>query len=264
MSHLMLLTGAVIMLFPFLWQLLTSFKTIDQSLQVPPVLLPPQWSADNYTKAVQTLPFGAMLFNSVASVVVRTVVQVVLCSMAGYAFARLRFPFRRTLFLLLLSIMMVPRELYLLPQSEIMQSLGWLNSLPGLIAPGLFSAFGTFLMRQFFLTLPSNLEEAAALDGAGRLRTFVSVMLPLARPGMVALAIFVALFSWNELLWPLFVNSDADKMNLSAGLSTIVGQGLADTPMLMAGSVLAEIPMIVLFLVLQRRFIEGIAFTGTK
>ena len=263
-THGMLIVGAVVMLFPFLWQLLTSFKTIDESLLVPPALLPGQWNLDNYRKATDALPFGALFLNSVASVLVRTVVQVALCSLAGYAFARLRFPFRNTLFLLLLSIMMVPRELYLLPQSEIMQSLGWLNSLPGLIAPGLFSAFGTFLMRQFFLSLPKSLEEAAALDGAGYFRTFRSVMLPLARPGMIALAIFVALFSWNEVLWPLFVNSDTDKLNLAAGLSTLVGQGLADYPMLMAGSLLAEIPMIILFLLLQRRFIEGIAFTGAK
>ncbi|SCG37771.1 carbohydrate ABC transporter permease [Micromonospora coxensis] len=263
-THSMLIIGAVVMLFPFLWQILTSFKSIDESLLTPPVFLPTRWNLDNYRKVTDALPFGAMFLNSVASVVVRTIVQVAFCSLAGYAFARLRFPFRNTLFLLLLSIMMVPRELYLLPQSEIMKSLGWLNTLPGLIAPGLFSAFGTFLMRQFFLSLPKSLEEAAALDGAGYFRTFVSVMLPLARPGMIALAIFVALFSWNEVLWPLFVNSDTDRLNLAAGLSTLVGQGLADYPMMMAGSLLAEVPMIILFLLLQRRFIEGIAFTGSK
>lgn len=263
-THVALIVGAIVMCFPFLWQILTSFKTIDEALMVPPQLLPAHWGLSNYQKALGAIPFGALFANSVASVIVRTVSQVAFCSLAGYAFARLRFPFRNTLFLALLAIMMVPRELYMLPQSEIMKGLGLLNTVGGLIAPGLFSAFGTFLMRQFFRSLPPSLEEAAQLDGAGFFRTFFSIMLPLARPGMVALAIFTALFSWNELLWPLVVNSDTDKLNLSAGLSTLIGQGITDYPMLMAGSFVAEIPMIILFLMLQRRFIAGIAFTGTR
>ncbi|TDT74705.1 carbohydrate ABC transporter membrane protein 2 (CUT1 family) [Arthrobacter sp. AG258] len=263
-THAALILGAVVMCFPFLWQVLTSFKTIDEALLVPPQLLPAQWNFTNYEKALTALPFGALVANSVASVLVRTAFQVAFCSMAGYAFARLRFPFRNTLFLALLAIMMVPRELYMLPQTEIMKGLGLLNTVPGLIAPGLFSAFGTFLMRQFFRSLPPSLEEAAKLDGAGFFRTFFSIMMPLARPGMIALAIFTALFSWNELLWPLVVNSGTDKLNLSAGLSTLIGQGITDYPMLMAGSFIAELPMVILFLVLQRRFISGIAFTGTR
>ncbi|MGV8895756.1 MAG: carbohydrate ABC transporter permease [Rhodoglobus sp.] len=263
-THLVLILGAVVMCFPFLWQILTTFKTLDETLRIPTVLWPTQWNFDSYARALSALPFGALFVNSALSVIVRAVFQVVLCSLAGYAFAKLRFPFKNVLFIALLAIMMVPRELYLLPQSEIMKALGWLNTIPGLIAPGIASAFGTFLMRQFFLSLPPSLGEAAQIDGAGQLRTFFSVMLPLARPGLTALTIFTALFSWNELLWPLIVNSDADKLNLSAGLSTLVGDITTDYPLMMAGAVMAELPMIVLFLFLQKQFIEGIAFTGTK
>ncbi|MET4783158.1 carbohydrate ABC transporter permease [Glaciihabitans sp. UYNi722] len=252
------------MIVPFVWQILTTFKSETEALAVPSDILPAQLNWQNYLDVFVRIPLGAMFVNSVASVLIRTAAQVLFCSMAGYAFARLRFPLRNFLFVLLLAIMMVPREIYLLPQSEIMKSLGLLNTVAALIAPGLFSAFGTFLMRQFFATLPISLEEAARLDGASRFRTFFSVMLPLARPGLLALAIFTALWSWNELLWPLIVNSDADKLNLSAGLASLTGEYVTNYPMLMAGSLMAELPMIIVFLLLQKRFVEGIAGTGIK
>ncbi|MER3390830.1 MAG: carbohydrate ABC transporter permease [Microcella sp.] len=252
------------MLFPFAWQVLTSFKTLDEAIRVPIVIWPAEWQFENYGRALTAIPFFDMLNNSVVSVVVRSFFQVLLCSLAGYAFAVLRFPFKNLLFIALLAIMMVPRELYLLPQTEILKVFGWLNTVPGLIAPGIVSAFGVFLMRQFFLSMPSSLVEAAKIDGASHLRIWFSIMLPLARPGISALIIFTALFSWNELLWPLLVNSDADKLNLSAGLSTLSGDTLTDFPLMMAGAVMAQLPMIIAFLILQKSFIQGIAFTGTK
>jgi multiple sugar transport system permease protein len=262
--HIILIVGALAMVFPFVWQVLTTFKSPTEALAVPPSFLPQHFDWSAFGRVLTRIPFVDMFVNSLLSALVRTAAQLVFCSMAGYAFARLRFPFKNVLFVMLLAIMMVPREIYLLPQVEIIKGLGLLNSVPALIAPGLFSAFGTFLMRQFFATLPASLEEAARLDGASRFRVFFSVMLPLARPGLVALAIFTTLWSWNELLWPLIVNSDASKLNLAAGLSTLTGEYITDFPMLMAGSLMAELPMIVLFLVLQRRFIEGIASTGLK
>lgn len=262
--HAILAVCAVAMVFPFVWQFLTTFKTPTEALQVPPQLFPKVLDISAYGRVFERIPFWDMVLNSTLSVVVRTAAQVTFCAMAGYAFARLRFPFKNTLFIMLLAIMMVPREIYLLPQTEIMKSFGLLNSLPALIAPGLFSAFGTFLMRQFFATLPDSLEEAARLDGAGRFRIFFEIMLPLAKPGIVALAIFTALWSWNEMLWPLVVNSDPNKLNLSAGLATLSGEYVTDYPMLMAGSFMAQLPMILLFFVLQKRFISGIATTGIK
>lgn len=264
MVHAILIMGSVIMVFPFIWQIMTSFKTSPEALLVPPRLLPVAFQWDAYRRVFDTIPFWDMFYVSVWSVGVRTLAQVIFCSMAGYAFARLRFPFRNTLFIMLLAIMMVPREIYLLPQTEIMKSLGLLDTIAALTAPGLFSAFGTFLMRQFFLTLPPSLEEAARIDGAGRFRIFFEIMLPLAKPGMVALAIFTALWSWNELLWPIVVNSDPSKLNLAAGISTLAGTRTIDFPMMMAGSLMAQLPMIVLFIILQKRFVQGIATSGLK
>ncbi|MBN8424961.1 carbohydrate ABC transporter permease [Microbacterium esteraromaticum] len=264
LTHLILIGGAVVMVFPFIWQFLTTFKTTPESLSVPAKVLPAQWNFDNYIAALTQIPFWEQFGVSVTSVLARTVVVLLICSAAGYAFARLRFPGRDVLFILLLLIMMVPRELYLLPQTEIMRDLGLLNTVPGLVIPGFFSAFGVFLMRQFFRSLPASLEEAARIDGAGHFRTFFSIMLPLAKPGLIALAIFTAIFSWNELLWPLMVNSDAEKLNLAAGLSTFAGEYVTPYPLLMAGTLLAQLPLIILFLIMQKRFIEGIAFTGVR
>ncbi len=262
--HAVLSAGAVVMVGPFLWEALTSVKTLAESNQVPPTLLPEQWRWSNYSAVFDRLPFVAMFGNTVLMTIGRTVGQLLFCSMAAYAFARLKFPGRDVLFVFFLAILMVPPQLFLIPQYQIMADLGWLNTVQALFVPGMFSAFGTFLLRQFFLTLPSELEEAARLDGANPLQIYWHIALPLVRPGLVALAILTILWSWNDLLWPLIVTTDPEKMPLSAGLATLQGQ--YDTPftILMAGSLLATAPMILLFLVLQKQFIQGIAMTGTK
>ena len=168
------------------------------------------------------------------------------------------------LFLGFLSVLMAPSQLFLIPQYQIMQSLGWLNTLQALIVPGMFSAFGTFLLRQFFLSLPRDIEEAARIDGANPLQIFWHVMLPLARPGLLALGLLTVLWSWNDLLWPLVVNTDPEAMTLSVGLASLQGEHLTDYPVLMAGSLMATLPVIALFVVLQRHLIQGIAFTGSR
>jgi multiple sugar transport system permease protein len=219
----------------------------------------------NFAEVFQHIPFWQMLANSVIITVGRTLGQVVLCTMAGYAFARIPFRGRNVVFLLVLSVLMVPSLLFLLPQFEIVKALGWLDTLQGLIVPGLFSAFGVFLMRQFFMSMPLELEEAARLDGANPWQTFWRVMVPLAKPGIIALAVFTTLWSWNDLIWPLIVTSDQDKMTLSVGLAVLAG-GLhhINYPVLMAGALLATLPMLLTFIILQRQFIQGIAFSGTK
>lgn len=263
--HIVLSLGAVIMVFPFVWQALTAFKTDQDSVRVPPEFIPDPWVFTNFATVFERIPFWDMLLNSVLLTAGRTIGQVVLCTMAGYAFARIPFRGRNVLFLAFLSVLMVPSLLFLIPQYEIIQSLGWLDTLQGLIVPGLFSAFGTFLMRQFFMTMPAELEEAARLDGANPWQTFWFVMLPLAKPGIIALAVFTALWSWNDLIWPLIVTSNADNMPLSVGLALLAG-GLhrVEYPVLMAGALLASLPMLLTFIVLQRQFIQGIAFSGTK
>jgi multiple sugar transport system permease protein len=230
---------------------------------VPPSFLPEgRW--ENYGRVFELLPFGHQFLNTVLMTAGRAIGQVLLSSMAAYAFARLRFPGRSLLFGVFLSVLMVPPQLFVIPQYEIMLSLGWLNTLRALIVPGLFSAFGVFLLRQFFLGLPRELEEAARLDGAGPLRIYWSIMLPLARPGLVALSVLVLLWSWNDLFWPLVVNTDPEQMTLSAGLASLRGQFQTDYPVLMAGSLLASLPVIAVFVFLQRQFIQGIAHTGIK
>ncbi|WP_305787567.1 carbohydrate ABC transporter permease [Symbioplanes lichenis] len=261
--HAVLIVASVLMVTPFVWQIVTSLKTLSSATSVPPTLLPEgHWA--NYGRVFDLLPFGTQFLNTLITALARTVGQVFLCSMAAYAFARLRFPGRNFLFGLFLSVLMVPPQLFIIPQYEIMSDLGWLNSLPALIVPGLFSAFGVFLLRQFFLGLPVELEEAARIDGANPWRIYWSIVLPLARPGMVALAVLVLLWSWNDLFWPLVVNTDPDKMTLAAGLASLQGQYQTDYPVLMAGSLLASVPVIAVFVFLQRQFIQGIAQTGIK
>ncbi|WP_433510835.1 carbohydrate ABC transporter permease [Nonomuraea sp. CA-143628] len=261
--HVVLVAASLVMVTPFVWQIITSLKTLSDATKVPPSVLPGgHW--ENYGQVFGLLPFGHQFLNTVLMAAGRTVGQVLLCSMAAYAFARLRFPGKGLLFGVFLSVLMVPPQLFIIPQYQIMSSLGWLNSLQALIVPGLFSAFGVFLLRQFFLGLPRELEEAARLDGAGPLRIYWSIMLPLARPGLVALGVLVLLWSWNDLFWPLVVNTDPEQMTLSAGLASLQGQFQTNYPVLMAGSLLASLPVIAVFVFLQRQFIQGIAHTGIK
>ncbi len=262
--HALLMLGGVVMIFPFVWEALTAFKTFDGAHAVPPQIIPSPWEFGNFAEALTTLPFLTMLLNSVVLTLGRVLGQVVLCTMAGYAFARLRFPGRTPLFLAFLSVLMVPSQLFLLPQFELIQRLGWMNSFAALIVPGIFSAFGCFLMRQFFLQLPNDLEEAARIDGANAWQIFYKVMLPLAKPGIVALAVFTALWSWNDLLWPLVVTTDPTKEPLTVGMSQLIGLHQTNYPVLMAAALLACLPMLLTFAILQRQFIQGIALTGTK
>jgi multiple sugar transport system permease protein len=263
-THAVLVAGAVAMIGPFVWQLLTAFKSQPETAIVPPTLLPREWLWSNFSDVFATLPFGQQLVNSLVVAAAVTVGQLAFCSLGAYAFARLEFRGRELIFALFLSVLMVPKQLLILPQYQIMSGLGLLNSLPALILPGLFSAFGTFLLRQFFATIPKDFEEAALLDGAGRFRIFFSIMLPLVRPALAALAVITVMHSWNDLLWPLVVNTDPASMPISAGLTSLQGQEWTNYPVLMAGALMASIPMLLAYLALQRQFVQGIALSGTK
>ncbi|SEE57999.1 carbohydrate ABC transporter permease [Jiangella alba] len=263
-AHVALLTGGVVMVFPFAWQLLTSLSTNAEVMSVPPSFWPEQVQWGNYADVFEKLPFLSQFWVSVGITVIRTAGQLVLCSMAGYAFARMRFPLRGVLLALVLAILMVPPQVYLIPQYQIIQDLGWLNSILGIAAPGVFSAFGTFLMMQAFRSMPRELEEAARLDGANPLRVFRSVMLPLAGPSLGALAIITVLWSWNDLLWPLVVATNAENMPLAAGIATLSGRITTDYSVMMAASALAMAPILVLFVLMQRRVINGLAHSGLK
>ncbi|MFE0155465.1 carbohydrate ABC transporter permease [Nonomuraea sp. NPDC059007] len=262
-AHVTLIAGALVMLAPFAWQLIVSLQTLSDSLRVPPVLTP-SWRWENFTDVFKTVPLGRQFLNTVVVTAAVTAGQLLLCSLAAFAFARLRFPGRGVIFMVFLAVLMVPQELFLLPRYEIMQGLGWLNTLQALISPGVFGAFGTFLLRQFFLTLPTELDEAARLDGASPLQIYWHVMLPLVRPGLLALGLLSVMWSWSSLLWPLVVNTDPEQMTLAAGLASLRGQFQTNFPILFAGSIVASLPVIVLFVIMQRQLIAGIAFTGTK
>jgi multiple sugar transport system permease protein len=262
--HLVLIAGSVVMIVPFLWMVLTALKTMGESTQVPPIILPRSLQWKNFHDATALLPFMTFYFNTVVTTIAKTAGQLLLCSMAAYAFARIRFPGRNLLFLLALSVLMVPGQVFIIPQYMLMKHFGWLNSLTALIVPGLFSAFGTFLLRQFFMSLPKELEEAAKIDGCNHFRIYWQIMLPLAKNGLIALAIFVILWSWNDFMWPMIVNNSPDKLPLSVGLSLLRGEHTTNYPVLMAGTLLAIWPMLVIFLIFQRSFIQGIALTGSK
>lgn len=261
---MILATGAVIMAFPFVWQIIASLSSNTEVQSVPPTFWPARLRWENYANVFHRLPFLHQLETSVTITLIRTLVQILLCTLAGYAFARMRFRGRGVLLGVVLSILMVPSQVYLLSQYQIIQGLGLLNTLLGIVLPGLFSAFGTFLMRTAFIGMPAELEEAARLDGAGPFQVFWKVMLPLARPTISVLAIMTTLWSWNELLWPLVVSTYADKMPLSAGLATLISDRTIQYPIVMAASVLAMAPIIVLFVLLQRRVIDGLASSGLK
>lgn len=264
-AYVILTVGALVMVFPFVWQLLMSVASHAEVQSIPPTIVPKNPSLAAYPRVFDVLPFAHQMFVSVAVTAVRTLGQVILCSMAGYAFARMHFPGRGVILALILAILMVPSQVFLVPQYQIVQGLGWLDSIAGIAAPGLFSAFGTFLMRQFFLGLPAELEEAARLDGANPFQIFWKIMLPLAAPGISALTVITVLWSWNDLLWPLIVATSAEHMPLSAGIATLMGQRtITDYPLLLAAAAMAMAPVVILFLVMQRRVIDGIAFAGMK
>lgn len=262
--YIILAVGSTIMVLPFVWTFLTSVKTQSEALSVPPTLLPDVWNFVNYKIVWNTLPFGKFFLNTTLMVIFRCIGSIFFSALAGYAFARLEFPFKKVFFAMILIQMMVPSQIFILPQYLIISKLGWLNTIKALVVPGFVSTFGTFLLRQFFMGLPKDLEEAAYLDGCNVWHTFWYVLLPLTKSGLVSVGIFTALFAWKDLMWPLIVNMSIDKMTLSSGLVTLMGQYSVDYPQLMAGSMIAIVPMVILFLIFQKQFVEGIATTGTK
>lgn len=262
--HVILIACAALMVLPFVWQLLTAFKTVAESRAVPPLLVPSILDFGAFERFFATVPFGSMLGVSVLSLLLRVAGQLLVCTLAAYGFARFGFPGRDALFILFLVMLMAPSQLFLIAQFDLMKALGLLNAVPAIAIPGIFSAFGTFLLRQAFLALPADYEEAARLDGANAFQVFWRVMLPMVGPTIAALAVLTSLYSWNDLLWPLIVTSSPDTMTLPVGLANLQGQYGTDYPTLMAGSFIASLPLVVIFIALQRQFFAGIASSGLK
>lgn len=264
LTYVCLILGAAIMIFPFVWMILTSLKTLSESMQIPPTILPAKPVFENFTYAVTSLPFVNLYINTIVLIFFRVLCAIAFSSMAGYAFAKLRFRGKGLLFGLVLVQMMMPSQIFIIPQYQMLASLSLTNTLFALVFPGLVSAFGTFFLRQSYLGIPNEIGEAAYLDGCNQWQTFTKVMAPLTGNSVAALTIFTAVFAYADLMWPLVVNTDINMMTLSSGLATLKGQFTTNYPVLMAGSLLAMIPMLILYLFFQKQFVEGIAMTGGK
>ena len=264
LTYAALIAGAVIMIFPFVWMLLTSSKTVDESMAIPPTILPNQIMGDNFVDAVKSLPFLNLYINTALMIFFRVICAVAFSSMAGYAFAQLEFKGKKLLFGIVLVQMSLPSQIFIIPQYQMVAKMGLANTVFALVFPGIVSAFGVFFLRQTYMGIPKEIGEAAYLDGCNQWQTFTKIMFPLTGTSVAALTIFTAVFAYGDLMWPLVVNSDLNMMTLSSGLATLRGQFSTNFPVLMAGSLLAMLPMVVLYLIFQKQFIEGIATTGGK
>lgn len=263
--NLFLILVSTTMLVPFLWMILTSFKTVTETTAVDPfVIFPKEWRTESFQAVIQNMNFLLLYKNTILMIFFRVLCAIITATTAGYAFARLNFRGKNFAFSLVLFQMMVPSQIFIIPQYLMLSKIHMLNTIFALVFPGLVTAFGTFLLRQAFMNLPKDLEEAARLDGCNIGQTFLYVMLPLTRSGMVALGIFTTLFGFKDLMWPLIVNTDKNKLVLSSALAKMQGQYATNFPELMAASLIACIPMIIIFIVFQKQFIEGIATSGGK
>jgi len=257
-----LLVGALLMCGPFVWMISTSLKPSAEVFRFPPTLFSGNPQPGNYGRIFSTIPFGQALLNSVIVAASVTVLQLLICSMAAYAFACLRFRGREVLFLTYLAALMVPSQVTLIPNFILIRNLGWIDTYQGLILPYAFSSFGTFLLRQYMKTIPTELIEAARIDGASRLQIYAGVVLPLSLPALGALAIFTFVAQWNNFLWPLITTSKPGMQVTTVALASLQGQFNTDWPLLMTGSVLAIVPMLVVFALGNRSFIAGITTGG--
>ena len=261
--HVVLILVSITMLVPFIWMALTAFKTSTEATSVSPfVIFPAVWQTDNFKTVIDNMNFLQLYVNTILLIVGRVAAAVLTATMAAYAFARLEFKGKNVMFSLVLFQMMVPGQIFIIPQYLMVSKMGLLDTVFALIFPGLVTAFGTFLLRQAYLGLPKDLEEAAHLDGCNIGQTFLYIMAPLTRSGMVALGIFTAVFAYKDLMWPMICNKTV--MPLSAALAKMQGQYTNNYPQLMAASLLACVPMIVIYLIFQKQFIEGIATSGGK
>ncbi len=262
--HLALVPISAVMVLPLVWMLVTSVESLDQTRHFPPTLIPTSIHWSNYRDAWNQAPFGRFFLNSLIVTGTAVLSNLALCSLAGYAFARLRFFGRELLFVALLATLMVPFQVIMIPTFLIVQHLGLVDSLGGLIAPNLVTPFGIFLLRQFFRTLPVDLEEAARIDGCTRLGVLFRVVLPLSLPALATLGIVTFLWTWNDFLWPLIVITSTDQSTVQLGLASFQGAHVTKWNLLMAGNVMALAPMLIVFVGAQRWFVRSLATTGIR
>lgn len=264
-THLLLLAWGAASLVPFFWMVSTSLKEFGQVFLFPPVWIPDPITTEAYSKLLTNVPFPIWTMNTFVVSATIMLGQLVSCSLAAYAFARLRFRGRDRLFVLYLGTLMIPYQVTLIPTYVLFNQLGLINSYAVLILPGVFgSAFGTFLLRQFFQTIPRELEDAATIDGAGHFTIYRTIIMPLSGPALAALGVFVFMHHWNDFLWPLVTISETKRKTLTIGLATLQGQYNTEWTQMMAGAVLSLLPILIVFFLAQRYFVEGITLSGIK
>jgi multiple sugar transport system permease protein len=263
-TFLVLCLVAFVILLPFIWTLLTSLKLEADIVRFPPQLFPRSFTFHHYVDIWHRIPFARLFLNTLIFAGGVTIISLIFDSMTAYALARLHFPGRDVLFLLVLVTMMLPFQVTLIPLFSLLSDLNWINTHQGLIVPRATNAFGIFFLRQFFLSIPRDLEDAARIDGASEFRIYRQMILPLAVPALLTLGLFHFMYNWNDLLWPLIVTTETSMQTLPAGLALFMGEHVVEYGLLMAGSILALLPMIVMFLMIQKKFVEGIATTGFK
>ena len=263
-SFAVLFLGLIVMILPFLWMVLTAFKTYAETVQIPIVWFPKTWTLENFEYVLTSMNFLLYYKNSVIMVVGVIAGQLFVCSLAGYAFARIDFKFRGQLFLFLMAVLMVPGQMTIIARYLLIYNLHLSDTYTGLILPLVPSIFGTFLLRQFFMGIPAELEEAARIDGCGYWGIYSRIMLPLAKGGLVTLAIFAFNSTWNDLMWPLIITNTEEYRVLAVAVATIKGAYDTKNNLLMAASVMVTIPCVLVFAAGQKQFIEGVASTGIK
>ena len=261
---LVLSLGSIVMLFPFIWMISTSFKTPPQIISYPPTLIPKPPTLEYYTQIFTKLNFGRFFLNSGYISVIITASALLTSSFVGYVFAKFNFWGKEVIFMMILSTMMIPFAVTMIPLYLIISKLGWINSHLALIIPGLYSTFGIFLIRQFMSSIPNELREAAIVDGCGEFRTFWSIILPQCKPVLAALGIFTFMWNWDNFLWPLIVLNNEDKFTLPVGLSMFSQQWWTNYGLVMAGATISVIPVLIVFFIFQKQFIQGIVLTGLK
>ena len=267
-AYFILIIGAVSMIMPFLWMLTTSLKTLNAIFVQPKdwiqMFVPTMLVWQNYLEAWTKVPFGQFYLNSIIVGLAVTIGQVFTSSLAAYAFARLTFPGRDKLFFAYLATIMIPGSVTMIPVYVLMRIFGWVDTYKALIVPAIFSAYGTFMLRQFFMTLPKDLEDAAKIDGCGFFRIYTTIILPLSKPALATLTVFTFLGNWGSFMWPLLVTNTMSMRTLPIGLDSFKTQYSTDWHLLMAGSVMVMLPIVVIFILTQRYFVESIKLTGVK
>jgi multiple sugar transport system permease protein len=262
--HVLMYGLAFLTVAPFLWMFFTSFKELGEILVFPPKWLPDRFILDNYLNAFSAAPFGRYYLNSIFVAAAVTIGQLITCSLAAYAFARIQFRGREALFYVFLGTMMIPGQVTMIPAFIVLYWLGWIDTYAALIVPGLASAFGTFLLRQFFLSIPKDLEDAARIDGCSRFGVLWRVILPLSRPALATLAVFTFMGVFNDFLWALIVVSSDEMRTVQLGLAIFRDRYQTDWGQLMAASVTATLPILGVFFAAQKYFIKGITLSGLK